>query len=70
MKLPPPLLARANTAPRTTTHVAKVRQGCLAAAEAMPRVNRSMVVPFGEKEGVSRNAKVGSDVVSRHHHTW
>jgi len=29
-----------------------------------------MVVPFGEKDGVSRNAKVGSDVVSRHHHTW
>jgi hypothetical protein len=36
---------------------------------AMLLVKLFMVVPFGE-ELVSRNAKVGSDVVSRHHHTW
>ena len=69
MKPPPPLPARANTAPRTTTQVAMVRQGCLALAMAMPRVNLSMVVPFGDG-WMSRTAKVGSDVVSRHHHTW
>ena len=46
MKVPPPLLARANTAPRTTTQLAMVRHGCLALAMAMPRVNLFMMVPF------------------------
>jgi hypothetical protein len=46
MKAPPPLPATANTAPRTTTQLAMVRQGCLALATAMLRVNLFMVVPF------------------------
>jgi hypothetical protein len=46
MKPPPPLLARANTAPRTTTQLAMVRHGCLALAMATLRVNLSMMVPF------------------------
>ena len=46
MKAPPPLPARTNTAPRTTTQAAMVRQGCLALAMAMLRVNLFMVVPF------------------------
>jgi len=33
-------------APRTATQVAMVRQGCLALAMAMLRVNLFMVVPF------------------------
>ena len=49
MKAPPPLPARANTAPRTTTQVAMVRQGCLALAMAMLRVNLFMVVPFADR---------------------
>ena len=49
MKPPPPLPARANTAPRTTTQVAMVRQGCLALAMAMLRVNLFMVVPFADR---------------------
>ena len=32
--------------PRTRTQAAMVRQGCLALAIAMPRVNLSMVLPF------------------------
>src|SRR4051812_39688694 len=51
MKAPPPLLARANMAPRTTTQVATVRQGCLALAMAMLRVNLFMVVPLRSSGG-------------------
>ena len=46
MKAPPPLPARANTAPSTTTQVPMVRHGCLALAMAMPRVILSMILPF------------------------
>ena len=45
--VPPPLAARKKTAPRTSDPGAMVRHGCLALAIATPRVNLSMVVPFG-----------------------
>ena len=49
MKAPPPLPARANTAPSTTTQLAMVRHGCLALAMAMLRVNLFMIVPFADR---------------------
>ena len=45
-KVPPPLAARKSTVPITRAQVAMVRQGCLALAIAMPRVNLSMIVPL------------------------
>ena len=58
---------------RTSTQLVMVRQGCLALAIAMARVNLFMIVPFGEvpsDHGVPMTAKVGTDVVSGRHHTW
>ena len=55
---------------RTSTQLVTVRQGCLALAIAMARVNLFMVVPFGKRGRVPMSAKVGTDVVSGRHHTW
>jgi hypothetical protein len=52
-----------------TIQLAMVRQGCLALAMAMLRVNLFMMVPFADPGG-SWIAKLGSDVVSGDHHTW
>ena len=46
VKVPPPMAARKRTVPMTRIQVAIVRQGRLALAIAMPRVNLSMILPF------------------------
>jgi hypothetical protein len=63
-------MARNPTVRRTSTQLVRVRQGCLALAIAMARVNLFMVVPFGKRGRGPMSAKVGTDVVSSRHHTW
>ena len=67
LNVPPPRGPRNSTVPVTRTQVAIVRQGCRALAMATPRVNLSMIVPLGWV--VLMDAKLGTDVVTRDHHT-
>ncbi len=68
--VPPAAMARKKTAPMTASQLVMVRHGCLALADAMPRVSFCMIVPFWSRVGWCMARNLGSDVVRADHHRW